>query len=546
MSIGLPTWVRILKDTVHNYVRVDTLLRTMFCMVATRTAILVATDTGVYRSSNGGKNWFRSIQGLSDSLVLTMSIAGDTVYAVTKSGIYKSFDAGLIWSISFLNHPTFIASNNIIVAALMVDNTFWISIDAGVNWRKQSDSISARSVTGIDLVGSTNFITTSGQGVLRSDDSGKSWYQSNYHLNNISSGTMMFHNHELFVSGLQCGIFQTKDIDKHWSQNPNTNTINRFFDGMGYLFASDDQGLYRSSDYGITWYTNSIWNGPPHELIWAIGNIGTELFTGAERGWFVSEDSGNTWTLRSTNCGSGGDCWGGIFFNDTIWDGTDCNIWMSTDNAKSWSVVQAISQSTTHPINGHSIYYVVVPFGENLWYDNGKFNLTDKIPALATYGSNMLCTRDRMLVCTYSGVFETSDLGANWVADTNGIGAIQVNDIIADDDTLYITTANGVYRGVYKNLLGVSSPTLVKNKLISFPNPLSSKTTISFSNEQREFISVSIVNVLGKECAKLFSGDVDSGDHSYQWDASNFPPGMYLCLLRENGIAKEIPMMVMR
>ena len=54
------------------------------------------------------------------------------------------------------------------------------------------------------------------------------------------------------------------------------------------------------------------------------------------------------------------------------------------------------------------------------------------------------------------------------------------------------------------------------------------------------------MDMLGKQCAQVFSGDLDGGDHSFEWDASHHPPGMYLCVIRAGGIAREIPMMVVR
>jgi hypothetical protein len=46
---------------------------------------------------------------------------------------------------------------------------------------------------------------------------------------------------------------------------------------------------------------------------------------------------------------------------------------------------------------------------------------------------------------------------------------------------------------------------------------------------------VAMVNILGTEVAHLFSGELSAGEHTFAWDATSLPPGMYECIVQMNG-----------
>jgi Secretion system C-terminal sorting domain len=78
----------------------------------------------------------------------------------------------------------------------------------------------------------------------------------------------------------------------------------------------------------------------------------------------------------------------------------------------------------------------------------------------------------------------------------------------------------------------------------SYPNPFSQSTTITFSSQEEGYAEVTIVNLLGAQVARLFSGELTSGEHSFVWDASEIRPGMYECVAQMNGQIKQMPMIL--
>ncbi len=70
-----------------------------------------------------------------------------------------------------------------------------------------------------------------------------------------------------------------------------------------------------------------------------------------------------------------------------------------------------------------------------------------------------------------------------------------------------------------------------------YPNPFSQSTQITFTSLSVGYADVSIVNMLGVEVGRLFSGELGVGEHSFSWDAegTSAPQGMYECVVRMNG-----------
>jgi hypothetical protein len=79
-----------------------------------------------------------------------------------------------------------------------------------------------------------------------------------------------------------------------------------------------------------------------------------------------------------------------------------------------------------------------------------------------------------------------------------------------------------------------------------YPNPFFQSTTIKFISDKSAFTQVSIHNLLGSEVARLFTGSLDGGEHSFIWDAHGMPPGMYICTIRASGRTQELPVMLVK
>lgn len=66
----------------------------------------------------------------------------------------------------------------------------------------------------------------------------------------------------------------------------------------------------------------------------------------------------------------------------------------------------------------------------------------------------------------------------------------------------------------------------------NYPNPFNPATEISFSLPQSGFVQLEIYNVLGQKIETLIEGEMEAGDHTVTWDASQAASGIYLYRLR--------------
>ena len=66
----------------------------------------------------------------------------------------------------------------------------------------------------------------------------------------------------------------------------------------------------------------------------------------------------------------------------------------------------------------------------------------------------------------------------------------------------------------------------------NYPNPFNPSTNITFSIASKNFVTLKIYDVIGREVATLFSGELEAGEYAQQWNAAGFPSGVYFYRLQ--------------
>ena len=65
-----------------------------------------------------------------------------------------------------------------------------------------------------------------------------------------------------------------------------------------------------------------------------------------------------------------------------------------------------------------------------------------------------------------------------------------------------------------------------------YPNPFNPSTQVSFSLPVDSHVHLAAFDVRGKEVDVIFEGAQSIGQHSYTWNASNLPSGVYYIRLQ--------------
>ena len=72
-----------------------------------------------------------------------------------------------------------------------------------------------------------------------------------------------------------------------------------------------------------------------------------------------------------------------------------------------------------------------------------------------------------------------------------------------------------------------------------YPNPFNPSTEVSFSIPQDRHVRLAAYDVRGKEVELIFEGLQSFGQHSYTWNASNLPSGVYYVRLQAGDLASS-------
>jgi len=80
----------------------------------------------------------------------------------------------------------------------------------------------------------------------------------------------------------------------------------------------------------------------------------------------------------------------------------------------------------------------------------------------------------------------------------------------------------------------------------NYPNPFNPSTTIQYSVPRTAHVTLTVLDVLGREIATLFDGVQQAGRHSVQFDARSLSSGIYMSRLTSEGVVLTRKMLVLK
>jgi len=107
-----------------------------------------------------------------------------------------------------------------------------------------------------------------------------------------------------------------------------------------------------------------------------------------------------------------------------------------------------------------------------------------------------------------------------------------------------------VFNKISLPVLAVKSKPKVPERLILFPaypNPFNPSTTVRFSVlDTKQPLSLHIYDIDGRLIETLFSGYVMPGFHEFQWNARQYPSGIYFAMFRSGDIMQTTKLILIK
>jgi photosystem II stability/assembly factor-like uncharacterized protein len=475
--------------------------------------IYAATDSGISIWNYDGKirTYVKTI--LKDKIINSIAVNGkNIVVGAYYDGVYLSTDSGENWTqvnngLISKNIVNSLIYNGANILAGTEDVGVFLSTNNGNNWTKSSSGIPNTCIqtfaaNGTNLyTGACYFDGASGGSVYFSTDSGDSWTEINNGLPMDQNINALAVNDSILFAGLGNGIYRSSDNGSNWTLVLNNKgTVYSFlFDGLN-LFSATAGGVFLSTDNGVNW--TGINNGLTDKDVRALAHIGTNLFADTyNSGIFRSTNNGTYWTTSNIGQPSMTTCL--VVNGSNLFASNVSNVFLSTDNGVSW----------TQKNNGFTSY--------------------PEIHALAVNNSNIFAGTDH-------GLYRSANNGDIWTKVDDGLRGLKYTHALnINNSYLYAGTIGyGVWKRPLSEITSVN-----KNKSFrpfditlsqNYPNPFNPITNISFSVTSETFVSLKIYDILGREVSTLVSEKLPAGTYSRQWNASDFPSGVYFYRLQGN------------
>lgn len=482
-------------------------------------------DGGIFKSIDGGSNWFEVRNGLPEGFINCNSLEinplnPEELYAgVNDDGIFRTTDGGNNWQLTNLANTE--------VLNFQLFNTLPERI------------VAIQGDYGVMLVESF-------------DDS---WYFPNFepdldsHVPGPNQVTINPDDSNLGYFGGHSSLYKTTNAGNDWyatGQLPGVGSVmyHAYNCSIVFAVANNDYGMggyYRSLDGGETWdKLNDPDIYPPYrvfsphdqDIIYGFG------YSITYNEYFVakSSDMAETWEIKNEGL--------------IMWEESNkvANIYsLAISYADSNILYCGQWGGLSKSINGGDSWFQVDSSLEVHFYFKVSSILLDETDAdriyIGTLSSGIPFTES----FNNGGLYLSEDDCQSWIKVYDG----EVSLIKADRSTprnLYINTQYGILTledTITKNNGNINNKPPDRFLLYqNYPNPFNPSTTIKFSLPKQEFVIIAIYNILGEKLETLLSKKMQAGSHEVEFNAQYISSGIYFYRI-EAGEFQDVRKMIL-
>jgi photosystem II stability/assembly factor-like uncharacterized protein len=347
----------------------------------------------LFKSADGGSTWIATEAGLNGSAVYALAIdpvSSDTLYGGTNVGIFKTTNGGGGW--------------NIVANGLSVTSQSAIAVNP--------------------LAPSLVYVGTDERGVFKTTDAGGLWTASNTGLVSTYVQTLAIDPHapNTLYAGTSIGVFKSTNAGGSWNE-ANTGLTSRYIQALAIdpqnpatLYAAafgTGAFVFKSTDGAASWTTIGQLRGVRVLVVDPLSP--TTIYAGSDQGVFKSTDAGGSWGTPRLAVGVLSLAIDPLT-PTTVYAGGGQGLFRSGDGGDNWTVV------ADHQIGLYNPYIDALA-------------LDPRTPTTVYLGT--CCSSG-----TY-GVLKSTDGGGSWTAVNTGLTSQEIGALALDPQTptiLYATT----------------------------------------------------------------------------------------------------------
>ncbi|MBV9961639.1 MAG: T9SS type A sorting domain-containing protein [Parafilimonas sp.] len=520
--------------------------------------LVVIADNLVFYSDDNGNSWnYNSnspfVLGVNPSFLARH----DSLLLASGPSVFRSFDGGINWSNAITaannNIDGLVQANSVIIAGTRSGMSF--SSNFGKTWKpiKQRGMRNGNWFTHDFYRSGNNFLLAYDEiGVGYSGDSGRNW---NYTIQGFPPAASIdnainFSNNILLSGTHGDGIYKSANAGNSWIKVGTTNNGDTLSNSNIFallkinnviLAGTCGNGLYRSADNGISW--THITSGLPNQqgtgflCVHQFAKTSNAVLAGTDQGLFFSSDSGLTWNATSLNKKDVA----GVAANDSVACAAIENftgpsaIYRSINNPAAWGIVFQTTGDdwTTMSSDGKTHFYAGTLSTSNLVSNNNGLSW-QTVGAGIPDGSGGFAIgvlNNNVFVGNSSGIF---------FSNNNGLSFTQANAGFDKNHSAsgFAISSTDVYAGLFENSIwkrplsdfGITSlQNTNEEKLpVTFlPNPLTSESKLTYSIASTQHVSINLYNSNGNLVKCIKDRVQDKGVYSTIISKANLHTGNY-------------------
>ncbi|HWA06395.1 MAG TPA: T9SS type A sorting domain-containing protein [Ignavibacteria bacterium] len=356
--------------------------------------------------------------------------------------------------------------------------------------------------------------------------------------------------------------------------------VNAITGAGGFVFAGNDNRVYRSSNNGNNWI--EIYG----QSALALATNGTNVYRGYSNGFNYTTNLGSNWVFGNLTqwttelLATGSTVYAGCFYPQLV--STNKGVWISTNSGANWTqtalnnidiyslaisgsylfagggtngVGGGVFKSTNNglnwtnplPMGGDAIasfenfvysgaigIYRSTNFGEN-WTQTSL--TTQDVNALTTYNNNIV------FAGTSNGFYQSTDNGITWLLRNEGMTSGVSSMAIFNGYICAGSLGQGIWRRPLSELVGIEqiSSTIPEKSGLeqNYPNPFNPNTKIKFQLLKHGNAEIIIYDITGRRIQKLLNEELNAGEYEIDFNASGLSSGIYFYKLEVNS-GKEV------